>query len=196
MSTQLVRRTNWVGFDERTTLSVEPCLTHWPLGDLDAILKLQFSILFCWLVSSDLLMIMHLYGCHGTSTDDKSTLVQVMAWCRQATSHYLSQCWPSSMSPYGVTRPQWVKENFHSNFPEHCSWWFNWQCINMWQHAVHYDVTWFEYISWHHTIRECIMNIHCKNWIQNNESLLTSELLGGFVIYNIIVLFQEQKCQI
>ena len=41
-------------------------------------------------------------------TDDKSTLVQVMAWCRQATSHYLSQCWPSSMSPYGITRPQWV----------------------------------------------------------------------------------------
>ena len=42
-------------------------------------------------------------------TDYKSTLVQVMAWCRQATSHYLSQCWPRSMSPYGVTRPQWVK---------------------------------------------------------------------------------------
>ena len=41
-------------------------------------------------------------------TDDKSTLVQVMTWCRQATSHYLSQCWPSSMSPYDVTRPQWV----------------------------------------------------------------------------------------
>ena len=39
-------------------------------------------------------------------TDDKSTLVQVMAWCRQATSHYLSQCWPRFMSPYGVTRPQ------------------------------------------------------------------------------------------
>ena len=41
-------------------------------------------------------------------TDEKSTLVQVMAWCRQATSHYLSQCWPKSLSPYGVTRPQWV----------------------------------------------------------------------------------------
>ena len=36
-------------------------------------------------------------------TDDKSTLVQVMAWCLQATSHYLNQCWPRSMSPYGVT---------------------------------------------------------------------------------------------
>ena len=44
-------------------------------------------------------------------TDDKSTLVQVMAWCRQATSHYLSQCWPSYMSPYGVTRPQWVNRS-------------------------------------------------------------------------------------
>ena len=43
------------------------------------------------------------------SIDDKSTLVQVMAWSHQATSHYLSQCWPRSMSPYNVTRPQWVK---------------------------------------------------------------------------------------
>ena len=38
-------------------------------------------------------------------TDHQSTLVQVMAWCRQATSHYLSQCWTRSLSPYGVTRP-------------------------------------------------------------------------------------------
>ena len=44
-------------------------------------------------------------------TDDKSTLVQVMVWCHQATSHYLSQCWPRFMLPYGVTRPQWVKLN-------------------------------------------------------------------------------------
>ena len=36
-------------------------------------------------------------------TDDKSTLVQVMAWYRQATSHYLNQCWPRSPTPYGVT---------------------------------------------------------------------------------------------
>ena len=42
--------------------------------------------------------------------DDKSTLVQVMVWCRQATSHYLSQCWPRSMSPNGFTRPQWVNQ--------------------------------------------------------------------------------------
>ena len=49
-------------------------------------------------------MLLHLTG--------KSTLVQVMAWCHQATSLYLSQCWPRSISPYGVTRPQWVKLYF------------------------------------------------------------------------------------
>ena len=40
-------------------------------------------------------------------TDDKLTLVQVMAGCRQAISHYMSRCWFRSLSPYGVTRPQW-----------------------------------------------------------------------------------------
>ena len=40
-------------------------------------------------------------------TDRKSTLVQVMAWCRQAPSHYLNQCWQRS-TPYGEKRPQWV----------------------------------------------------------------------------------------
>ena len=41
-------------------------------------------------------------------TNKKSTLFQVMAWCKQATatSHYLSQCWPRSTSPYDVTRQQ------------------------------------------------------------------------------------------
>ena len=52
-------------------------------------------------------------------TDDKSTLVQVMAWCRQATSHYLSKCWPRFMSPYGVTRLQWVNESVTSSIHIH-----------------------------------------------------------------------------
>ena len=38
-------------------------------------------------------------------SDEKSTLVQVMAWCCQATSHYHNQCWPRSKFPYGVIRP-------------------------------------------------------------------------------------------
>ena len=41
-------------------------------------------------------------------SEDRSTLLQVMAWCGQATSHYLSQCWPRSLLANGVTRPQCV----------------------------------------------------------------------------------------
>ena len=36
--------------------------------------------------------------------EDKSILVQVMAWCCEAPSHYLSQCWPRSISPYCINR--------------------------------------------------------------------------------------------
>ena len=53
-------------------------------------------------------------------TDDQSTLVQVIVWCHQATSHYLSQCWPRFLSPYGVTMPQWVNLFLHC-----CSCWLN-----------------------------------------------------------------------
>ena len=58
-------------------------------------------------------------------TDDKSILAQVMAWCHQATCHYLSQCWPRSLSPYGVTRSEWVNPlwqsvaNYVSNLGQH-----------------------------------------------------------------------------
>ena len=38
--------------------------------------------------------------------------IDSLAWCRQVISHYLSQCWPRFMSPYGVTRPQWLKDIF------------------------------------------------------------------------------------
>ena len=51
--------------------------------------------------------------------DDKSIFVQVMAWCHQATNHYLSHGWRRSMSPnVVVTRPQRVKESTSSgNMP-------------------------------------------------------------------------------
>ena len=39
---------------------------------------------------------------------DKSTLVQVTAWCHQATRHYLDCCWPRSQTQYSITGPQCV----------------------------------------------------------------------------------------
>ena len=68
-------------------------------------------------------------------SDNKSTLVQVMVWCRQASSHYLNQCWPRSLPPYGVTRPQWVNTMPHGkyghNFQMHCLLNFDNICCNI-----------------------------------------------------------------
>ena len=45
--------------------------------------------------------------------DDKSALIHVMAWCCQATSHNLRQCWSRSMLPYDIAKLHWVNDNFN-----------------------------------------------------------------------------------
>ena len=75
-------------------------------GKFECNFQMDFSDWWFWGRSCEIaLIVMSL-----DFTDHQSTLVQVMAWCRQATSHYLSECWPRSLSPYGITRPQWVNE--------------------------------------------------------------------------------------
>ena len=88
-----------------------------PLGDFNSLVPGKFewhfrylifqiiSVINGWGISCELALRLMLLA-----LTDNSTLVQVMAWCCQATSHYLSQWWPRSLSPYGVTRPQWVNE--------------------------------------------------------------------------------------
>ena len=100
------------------SLSTEDALTHWllrntavmlthcGLGDFRWVLFKLISVIDGgWAICREIA----LRWMALDLTNDKSTLVQVMAWCRQATSHYLSQCWPRSMSPNVVTRPLWVK---------------------------------------------------------------------------------------
>ena len=68
-------------------------------------------------------------------TDDQSALVEVMAWCCQAASHYLSQRWPRSMSSYGVTPPQKV----HSQKPIYIQYGdtdLGQHWLNAWQHQA------------------------------------------------------------
>ena len=76
-------------------------LTHWPLGDVAVILKVWFSKslqrIVAWAVTVWL---------PQELINEKSILVQVMTWCCQQMSHYLSQCWPRSMPTYGITRLQ------------------------------------------------------------------------------------------
>ena len=88
-------------------------LTHcWPLGNLKKkirhVIFKHILVINAWGTSGEIALI----WISLDFTDDQSTLVQVMAWCRQATSHYLSQCWLRSVSPYGVTRPQGVKRSY------------------------------------------------------------------------------------
>ena len=48
-------------------------------------------------------------------TNGKLSLVQVMAWCRQAPSHYLSQYRPISTPPYATTRSQLINSQSTKN---------------------------------------------------------------------------------
>ena len=64
---------------------------------------------FFWIILwNDILSTSCEVGLRWVPQNPKSTLVQVMTWCHQTTSHYLSQCWTRSMAQYGITRPQWV----------------------------------------------------------------------------------------
>ena len=73
--------------DHGTKTTFSP--THWGLYKVSVVSFFAILNIFCKISLSG----------------DKSSLVQTMAWCHQATNHYLIQYWPSSTSPYDVTRP-------------------------------------------------------------------------------------------
>ena len=68
-------------------------LTHWPLGDWQV--EFPKHLLSLWVNCSRVITSQKAF-------DDKSTSVQVMTLCHQATSHYHNQCWPRSMSPHAT----------------------------------------------------------------------------------------------
>ena len=77
-------------------------LIHRPPGDVVLNLKVQSLILLyglhqyiLWSCHQE----QHLWNNTTQHLWNKSTLVQVMVRCRQGKSHYLTQCWPRSMSP-------------------------------------------------------------------------------------------------
>ena len=74
--------------------------THWLLGDGAAMFKLLSRINILRISCEIALRWMPL-----DLIDEESTLVQVMARCCQAASHYLSQCCPRSVLQFGITRP-------------------------------------------------------------------------------------------
>ena len=120
-------------------------------------------------------------------TEFKAAMVQVMAWCHPATSHYLDQCWFRSMLSCGVTRPQWVK-------PWSLSCWIHFSIFNMIFHTVvtitqALHVPKSEFVHVHSTthkrhpiicphrraailwgvLRKLIMALHCIFWLTFNN---------------------------
>ena len=65
--------------------------THWPLGNfkwnLRHIIFKQILVIHSWGIFHEIA----LAWMSLDVTDDQATFAQVMAWCRQATSHYLGQ---------------------------------------------------------------------------------------------------------
>ena len=145
---------------------------------------MEFSFIIYWLVSSDA----HRWMPQNL-TDDKSALVEVMAWCRQATSHYLNQCWPRSLPPYGVTRPQWVNEGAqvctsleHSYVLNHDAWLRWWQrkcyCKQKDSNAENASIWWR-----HHANK--LLNRHLYRVSSGNTSWIYNS--GNFWQYKVSV---------
>ena len=91
-----------------------------------------------------------------------------MAWCHQAPSHYLNQCWPRSMTPYDVTRPQWVKLlKFHGklNWP-HMMYIISFEIMNTHSNLKH---VWLDVAS----PLLVVMNWHWTQWWPLFESAHT-----------------------
>ena len=63
---------------------------------------------WCYVLKSWALLVILVLGEYH-KTPLKSTLLQVMVLCCQATRHCLSQSWPRCMPPYSGTRPQWAE---------------------------------------------------------------------------------------
>ena len=141
-------------------------------------------------------------------TEGESTLVQVMAWCHQPTSHHLSQWWPRSMSPYGVTRPQRVysmpcisyKKKFRffiqlhqkhispwrkylARFAKEFSWIKSCILIDVWLKIVFkapMDIksTLVQWRGWHHTISKLLPEPMMTNSLMNASFTGLKELMA------------------
>ena len=109
--------------------------------------------------------------------DDKRMLVQVMAWCRQATSHYLNQCWPRSMSPYDVTKPRLI-----NCLPRDCDFQFSHVLVHRVNKPLQNLVTDLNVKSQQQHIMFHITEAHIRPVMPNGLSLVTIMMEMTFTV--------------
>ena len=145
--------------------------TDWSLGDLKRIFRWIIFKLILWIDGWVVAWDIALRWISLDLTNNKSTLVHVMAWCHQTSSHYLSQCWHSSVSPDNVNRTQSVNcfSAFSVYFLEIIYFLLNWKFFattlqlgtwfwywkSMMQNILHFpqhfylpEITWLHLLSW------------------------------------------------
>ena len=84
-------------------------LTHLPLDEMAAILTEDiFKCIFLNENYRILILILLKFVARGP-VDNKSSLVKVMAWRQETTSHYLKRWWPSSLTHIYGTKEIWLK---------------------------------------------------------------------------------------
>ena len=88
----------------------------------------------------------------------------------QATSHYLSQCWPRSMSPNGVTRPWW-------GFKIHLKILFN---SSAWK-VSRFTISRLDITSWGYKM----VNINKHNTHGFNRNIITDTLYNETLVQHI-----------
>ena len=103
----------------------------------------------------------------------------------QATSHYLSQCWPRSLLTYGITRPQWVKGDYFIQrlsficYPSKC-WHTSW--LRLVENGQHFA---FE-------IFKCIFSQENQHW-NGYEPMHTIWVHTDIRVYQIPVHINDDK---
>ena len=102
--TLVVNWQNWLFtlfHQSRSVLSPNPieALAKWP--------AFSNKLIFCWNIIIMLIQI-SLKFVHNCTINNKSALVQIMAWCWKVTSHYLNQWWSDFLMQIYVAWPQWV----------------------------------------------------------------------------------------
>ena len=123
-------------------LKYHSVLTHWPLRNLNEILEMECSKDFSdWWLRHLLWNYpnLNVTGLHWWS-------VNIGSGNSLVPSGNLSQCWPISLLPYGVTRPEWVnslssgkcgfdfKCVIFKDIVENCS--QNYQCCCLWYRTL------------------------------------------------------------
>ena len=112
---------------------------------------------------SNILMQISLKCIPEGSIGNMLALVQTMCGAKQVTSHYPNQCWPSSVMPYDVTRPQWVN---HYSYDYWCPG-DTWSRGIVWHQVLYSDLT-FSWIFW--TMHGKLTSYHIDGWVQERHN--------------------------